>query len=172
VYSVLLRNIEIQRSVEPIIARYITFYSSIHRMITNDVSDCINALTRIAHIICNHPKFVLKVFEICDTTCRISVSIVTKLRTGRVGICFRQGQGLSVRHRVKTSSGTHSASCRIGIVGGTVSPVLKRSGRETDESPPPSTEVSNVWSNTSIPPHFTVWFLVKYRISLQTVVFS
>jgi hypothetical protein len=27
----------------------------VHRVITNDVNDCINLLVRIAHIMCNHP---------------------------------------------------------------------------------------------------------------------
>jgi len=54
---------------------------------------------------------------------------------------------------------------------------VRRSGREADHSPPPSTEVKNVWSYTFIPPirlHdvvlklstgyvFTVWYLLKHR---------
>lgn len=43
-------------------------------------------------------------------------------------------------------------------------PSLKRLGRETGHSFPPSTEVTNTWSYTSIPPFACVkWCLLKHR---------
>jgi hypothetical protein len=52
----------------------------IHWIITSDVSDYINLLVRIAHIICNHPFIYIHVFlsvllvldGLCVTLCSIS----------------------------------------------------------------------------------------------------
>jgi hypothetical protein len=47
---------------------------------------------------------------------------------------------------------------------GTLSPGIKRPGREADYSPPSSTGVKNAWTYTSTPPYvFMAWHLVKYR---------
>jgi hypothetical protein len=51
--------------------------------------------------------------------------LVTKLRAGLSGQGF-----FSLRHRVQTDSGAHSASCPVGT-GGSF-PRIKRAGREAD----------------------------------------
>jgi hypothetical protein len=49
-------------------------------------------------------------------------------------------------------------------VQGTLSLELKRPGHEADTSPPPSTEVKNAWSYTSMPQYvFMAWYLVKHK---------
>jgi len=47
-------------------------------------------------------------------------------------------------------AGTNAARCPLGT-GGSF-PVVKRPGREADNSPPSSAEVNNGWSCTSSPP--------------------
>jgi hypothetical protein len=37
---------------------------TLYGMITNDVSDCINLLIRIAQIICNHPLYLLIIYRV------------------------------------------------------------------------------------------------------------
>jgi hypothetical protein len=56
----------------------------------------------------------------------------------------------SVRHLVQTGSGAHPASCRLGTV--VLLTGVKRTGREAENSPPPSAEVKNTWSYNSTPP--------------------
>jgi hypothetical protein len=49
---------------------------------------------------------------------------------------------------------------------------IKRPGRETDQSPPSSSEVKNAWSYTSIPPYvFKAWCLLKHRDFIFTFTF-
>jgi hypothetical protein len=64
------------------------------------------------------------------------------------GVRFPAGAGnVFLLHRVQTGSGAHQASCLMGT--GALSPVLKRPGRDSDQSPPPSAEVENTWRYTS-----------------------
>jgi hypothetical protein len=54
-----------------------------------------------------------------------------------------------------------------GMEGGALSPEVKRSGRESDHSPPSSAEVKNAWSYTSTPQYaFMAYYLVKNRDNL------
>jgi hypothetical protein len=63
---------------------------------------------------------------------------------------FLTGAGnFSVRHLVQNSSEAYPASYSIGSM--TLSPGIKRPGRETDHSLPSSVEVENAWSYTPIP---------------------
>jgi len=56
----------------------------------------------------------------------------------------------------------HPASYQRGT--GDLFPGVKQPGREVDDSFPPSSEVKNVWSYTSILPYvFMVWCLIKHR---------
>jgi hypothetical protein len=48
------------------------------------------------------------------------------------------------------------------VRGGALSPGVKRPGRESDHSPPPSAAVKKMWIYTSIPPHA---FMVQCLIS-------
>jgi hypothetical protein len=84
------------------------------------------------------------------------VSIMTKLRTRRVGLnspARAMMRFFPIRHRVQTGSGTHTASYPM-ITGGSFSRV-KRPGREAYHSTPTSVEVENAWSYThTIPIHF------------------
>jgi hypothetical protein len=58
-----------------------------------------------------------------------------------IGVQFPAGAvNFSLRHRVKTGSGTHPASCPV-CVPGALSLGVKRPGREADHSPPSSAEV-------------------------------
>jgi hypothetical protein len=82
---------------------------------------------------------------------------------GRVSIRGR-GEIFSLRHRVKTGSGTHPASQPMGT--GDLTRGVKRPGREAEHSPPCSTEVKNAWGYTSTPPHaFRMWYILKHRDS-------
>jgi hypothetical protein len=62
-------------------------------------------------------------------------------------------------------------------VPGTLSPRVKRPGREADHSPPSSAEVMNAWRYTSTPKYvFMAWCLVKHRdnfafIFIFTIIF-
>jgi hypothetical protein len=62
---------------------------------------------------------------------------------------FRQGKKFSLLHIVKTGSGVHPTSYKIGT-GGSF-PGVKRQERDADHSPPSSAEVKKMWSYTSIP---------------------
>jgi hypothetical protein len=79
-----------------------------------------------------------------------SVTIVTRLRAGRAGIDSRQGLGiflLATASRLALKPTQPPIQCEPE----TLSTEVKRPGREADHSPPSSTEVKNVWSNTSTP---------------------
>jgi hypothetical protein len=53
----------------------------------------------------------------------------------------------------------------------TLSPGIKRPGREADHSTPSGPEVKNAWSYSSTPPNvFMTWCSIKHRISLNDVV--
>jgi hypothetical protein len=52
----------------------------------------------------------------------------------------------------------------------TISPGVKRPGREADHSPPYSVEVKNAWSCTSTPQYvFMAWYLIKQGTRLHGV---
>jgi hypothetical protein len=71
------------------------------------------------------------------------VSIVTRLRAGRLGFDSRQGLGSSsFRHRVQIGSGANPGSYSTGT--GDSSLGMERPGRESDHSPPSSSRVECV----------------------------
>jgi hypothetical protein len=82
------------------------------------------------------------------------------------GVRFLAEAGnFSLRHRVQTGSGAHTASYPMGT--GVLSPEVKRPGHEVDHSPASSAEVKNVWGYTSTLPYALMWWcLVKYRIRM------
>jgi len=90
-------------------------------------------------------------FRVSKTNSRdSSVSIVTRLQAGRPGFDIRQGAGnFSLRHRVQTASGAHTASYPMDT--GFSFPAIKWRGRKSDHSPPSNAEVMNEWSYTSTP---------------------
>jgi hypothetical protein len=90
-----------------------------------------------------------------------SVNIVTKLRAGRPGFDYKQGNEESF-----WGSPNHLSHGYREFF-----PRVKQLWREADHSPPPSAEVKNVWSYTSTPSYvFMTWCLVKYRIRLHDVI--
>jgi hypothetical protein len=76
-------------------------------------------------------------------------------RDSSVGIATGYGledQGVkNFLHVVQTRSGVHPTSYPMGK--GVLSPGVKRSGRETDHSPPTSAVVKKMWNYTSTPPY-------------------
>jgi len=58
------------------------------------------------------------------------------------------GRDFSFRQHTQTGSGAHPATH--AVQAGSSLPEKKRENREADHSPPPSPEVMNVWSYTSI----------------------
>jgi hypothetical protein len=94
-----------------------------------------------------------------------SVSIVSRLRSEGQGFNSRQGEWteFSLCHRVQTVCGTHPTS-DIQWVLGSLSPSVKRPGRESDNPSQSTAEITTVWSYTSIPPYFFMaWCLDKRR---------
>jgi hypothetical protein len=93
-----------------------------------------------------------------------SVSIVTRLRTGRPGFNSRQELRIFL---------FFTAGCPYRLVAhptsypmntGVISQGLKRPRREADHSPPSSAEVKNAWSCTSTHQYvFMAWYLIKHR---------
>jgi hypothetical protein len=66
----------------------------------------------------------------------------------------------SFHHRDQTGSGSHPVSYPMGIRDFSLG--VKRPGREANHSPPPSAEVKNTWSYTSIPQYaFVAWCSIK-----------
>jgi len=71
------------------------------------------------------------------------------LLAGWSGIRVSGGFGnFSLHHCVQTTSGVHSASYPVGIRA--LSLEVKHPGCEADHSPPPSANIKNAWSCTSI----------------------
>jgi hypothetical protein len=70
--------------------------------------------------------------------------------SGVLGFDSRGGWDFSLHNRVQIGSGAHPAPYPMGTRDSY--PGEKRPGHEADHSPPPSAEVKNVWSYTSIPP--------------------
>jgi hypothetical protein len=61
----------------------------------------------------------------------------------------------SLRHRVQTGTGTTQSPIQWV-------PGVKRPGRETDHSPPSSTEIKNAWSYSQVAQYvFMAWCLIK-----------
>jgi hypothetical protein len=77
-----------------------------------------------------------------------------------VGVQFRYGQEFALLHVVQTGCGAHPTSYPMGT--GTLSPGVKRQGREADYSPPVSAEVKKMWIYTSTPPYpFMAYCLIS-----------
>jgi hypothetical protein len=79
-----------------------------------------------------------------------SVSIVSRLRAGRLGFESRQGLGIFLFATAsRTALGpTHPP---VQWVPAALSLGVKRPGREADHSPPSSAEVENAWSYIPTP---------------------
>jgi hypothetical protein len=91
-----------------------------------------------------------------------SVSIATRLWTGRSGLRYPTGTGnFSLRHRLQTDSGAHSASYPVGTTCSF--PGVKWPGLEADHSPPSNAEVKNERSYTSSPPPRLYGVVLKHR---------
>jgi hypothetical protein len=89
---------------------------------------------------------------ICERRSRgSSVIIVTRLRDGRPRFDSRQRQGFSM-FATASRPDLRLTQSRIQCAPGVLCTGIKRPGRETDHSPPSSTEVRNVWSYTPTPP--------------------
>jgi hypothetical protein len=68
----------------------------------------------------------------------------------------RQKQDMFFLHSVRTASGVHTATYSMGFT-----PEVKGLGHEAD------TEIENVWSYTSTPPHMSIaWCLVQLPSNL------
>jgi hypothetical protein len=132
--------------------------SSRWRHFTSLVKVCSNILRIVPiGILCS----VLRYFPV-----DISVQWLGCWLDDRGSILVRDNQRtLSLRQRVQTGSGAHPASYL--MAAGSSSLRVKRSGRETDHSPPSGAEVKNAWSYTSTHPYvFTAWCLIKHGESL------
>jgi hypothetical protein len=89
-----------------------------------------------------------------DTNNMYIVSIAAGLRAGRPRFDSWQGlRSFSALHRVQTGPGAQPASNRMGT--GSSFPVVKRPGREADQSPPSSVEMN----------------LIKYRDNFSVYLF-
>jgi hypothetical protein len=91
-----------------------------------------------------------------------SVSIVTRLRPGRLGFNSRQEkwwESLSSPPRPHRPWAPPSQCLSWGFI-----PEVKRPGREAGHSPPFSADVKNVWGYASTPPYvFMAWCLIKHK---------
>jgi hypothetical protein len=93
-----------------------------------------------------------------------SVSIVTKLWTGRPGFDSRQGQRFLL-FPTASKLALGPTQPRTQWISEALSPGIKRSGCEANQSLPPIAEVKNTWSYTSTPLYvFMPWCLIKHRI--------
>jgi hypothetical protein len=100
--------------------------------------------------------YFLNIVDICGRGGSSVIIVTTRLQTGLPEFESRQG------HRVQTRSEAHLASY-IQWVLGALSPVVKRPGREADNSLPSHAQVKNAWSCTFTPAHvFMAWHLVKH----------
>jgi hypothetical protein len=91
---------------------------------------------------------------------RYSVSIVARIRAGRPGFDFQQGQRTFLFATASTSALGPTQPCTQWIPG-TLSPWAKRPGREADHLPPSSAEIKNAWSyiSTLLYIFFMAWWL-------------
>jgi hypothetical protein len=80
-----------------------------------------------------------------------SVCILTRLWAGQLGFNSLQRQGICLSTTASRPA-LRPTQPPIQCVLGTLSPGVKQPGCEVDHSPPPSVEVKNAWSYTSIPP--------------------
>jgi hypothetical protein len=72
----------------------------------------------------------------------------------------------SLLHRIEIVPGDHPASCLMGTGRGGGFPRVKRSGCETDHSPPTSAEVKNAWNYTSTSPiRLHCMYIVKHSFT-------
>jgi hypothetical protein len=91
-------------------------------------------------------------------------STVTRSRAGRPGFDSRQGTGFFFSAIESRPALEPTQPPSIKNVPVTVSPGVKRPGRETDHSPPYSAQDKNAWSYTSIPQYvYKAWNLIKHR---------
>jgi hypothetical protein len=89
-----------------------------------------------------------------------SVSIVTRLGTGRLGFVSPYGQGIFL-FAIASRPDLEPTQPSIRWGPGTLSPGVKQPGRKADTSPLSSAEVKNMLSYTSAPQHTMAWCSVK-----------
>jgi hypothetical protein len=82
-------------------------------VITNDVSDYINVLVRIVHIICYHPLGFMYLCKSRDSSVGIALDYGLDDRGSRVRLPAGAGN-FSLHHRVQNGSGAHPASYPMG----------------------------------------------------------
>jgi len=89
------------------------------------------------------------------------VFIVTRLWTGRSGVCIQAGaRNISVFWNVQTGFGTYPGSC--SVVTGALSSEVKQPGCEADHSATSNAGGKNEWSNT--PFHlFMIYGICRYN---------
>jgi len=81
-----------------------------------------------------------------------SVSLVTRLRSGRTGVWFPAPvRVFCPRHRVQAGSGAHPPSYIMGSGGRVISPGIKFFVYEADHSQTSSAEIKNAWSYSCTP---------------------
>jgi hypothetical protein len=99
-------------------------------------------------------------------SCNSSVSIVTRLQTGRPGFHSWQGQGFLFSSPSRPDLLWGLPNLLSNENGGHFPQGVKRLG-EADLSLPSSVEVNNVWKCTSTPSYIVMaWCVAKYRDSL------
>jgi hypothetical protein len=76
------------------------------------------------------------------------------------GVQFLAGEIDSSLHSIPMSSGAHLA--RFQRVPGAFNRVVKRLGREADDSPPSAAEVKNGGAIPPFPHVFIAWWLMNY----------
>jgi len=92
-----------------------------------------------------------------------AVSIETNLRAGRPGFSSRQGQSWNFFFSTASRPALRPTQPPIQRVLGTLTPGVKRSGRDVNYSHPSSAEVKNAWSCTSSPQYvFMALCVVKH----------
>jgi hypothetical protein len=86
-----------------------------------------------------------------NVTSAVGIAASYGLDNQRIGVRVPVGQEFSLLYAVQTGSGAHPASYPMGKAA--LSPGIKRPGRETDHSPPTSSEVKKTWVYTSTFPY-------------------
>jgi len=110
--------------------------------------------------------------KVIVVTYLLSVSIVTRQRTGGAGIHSRKGQEFF--HFTTTSiPALEHIQPPVQWLMTVLPPGIKRSKREADHSLLCSAEIKNVWSYNSTPPYlFLAWYLIKHSICFHKVVLN
>jgi len=93
-----------------------------------------------------------------------SISIVTRLRVGRLGFDSRKRPGteLPPHHRVQTDSAAHPASYPMATRDSFPDGIVDVSW--ADHSPPFSVKIENAWNYASSSPYSIMWCLVKHNV--------